>query len=588
MKTQKMCKILMRGLAMALTLACFTTTLVRPARAEERVDSGVTNQQFAVEMDKNGNPITEEEKYALLNYSGTLVGIDNSTRLPVYDCYELSSTGELTHHHYRYILNGELQDAAIIYIPNATFEEKYQGFNITFLDGQYRYCVKNEDGEWEVFVLAPEYNADGELISDEERTNLLHYYDKDGRECTASWAGFDNQTNLPVYAFCWNSGFEPVYKSIYNGQLVAPSLRSDNPRYYDVTSFDCLKWSTYRREAEEAKIDEQIKASTTHTGGSSGNATFTDVNKGDWYYDAVTTLANAGILTGYEDGSFQPNKAITIGEMAALICRIDAGLTVETFDAANGVNNTLTTGRYGERTWTEPTSWAHDYIMTVRRTTGLNVQTGYIRWNPEAFGEPVTRGEAMRIAVEFARKTQTNVYVEIGVKNGDWVMFRHGKIKWREDALIISEDADMSQYIGDYNTLKRWSCDGFEQNTSEYWAAVEHFYKKTDIEMAYRLGIVHGVNENGDCNATTTITRAEFCQMLYNMGVTNSKDVGIVYHGTIDVTSYEFAEKSNNVNYYWVDGKDLLDTWNKKKLGYFLPGNYYVYSHGNDQYPINA
>lgn len=46
---------------------------------------------------------------------------------------------------------------------------------------------------------------------------------------------------------------------------------------------------------------------------------FSDVNEGDWYYDAVMTLADYGIVNGYSDGTFMPNKEITREEIAYII-----------------------------------------------------------------------------------------------------------------------------------------------------------------------------------------------------------------------------------------------------------------------------
>ena len=46
---------------------------------------------------------------------------------------------------------------------------------------------------------------------------------------------------------------------------------------------------------------------------------YTDVKAGDWYNNAISTLSNAGIVTGYNDGTFRPNQPITRGEMAKII-----------------------------------------------------------------------------------------------------------------------------------------------------------------------------------------------------------------------------------------------------------------------------
>ena len=46
---------------------------------------------------------------------------------------------------------------------------------------------------------------------------------------------------------------------------------------------------------------------------------YSDVNAGDWFNNAISTLSNAGIVTGYNDGTFRPNQPITRGEMAKII-----------------------------------------------------------------------------------------------------------------------------------------------------------------------------------------------------------------------------------------------------------------------------
>nr|WP_277999025.1 S-layer homology domain-containing protein [Moorella sulfitireducens] len=48
---------------------------------------------------------------------------------------------------------------------------------------------------------------------------------------------------------------------------------------------------------------------------------FNDIRPGDWYYGAVVTAAGTGLVAGYEDGSFRPDKAISRQEMAAMLSR---------------------------------------------------------------------------------------------------------------------------------------------------------------------------------------------------------------------------------------------------------------------------
>ena len=47
---------------------------------------------------------------------------------------------------------------------------------------------------------------------------------------------------------------------------------------------------------------------------------FTDVADGDWYAQAVNWAASVGVVNGFDDGSFQPNTAITREQLAAILC----------------------------------------------------------------------------------------------------------------------------------------------------------------------------------------------------------------------------------------------------------------------------
>jgi len=60
-------------------------------------------------------------------------------------------------------------------------------------------------------------------------------------------------------------------------------------------------------------------------------STFTDVNSSRWSCTAIATMANAGIVNGYNDGSFGPGKNITRAEFAAIAARFDSS----TYDGPN-------------------------------------------------------------------------------------------------------------------------------------------------------------------------------------------------------------------------------------------------------------
>ena len=53
---------------------------------------------------------------------------------------------------------------------------------------------------------------------------------------------------------------------------------------------------------------------------------FSDVKRSAWYNNAISTLTKAGILKGYEDGTFQPNGYITRAEFATIAIRFFSGV----------------------------------------------------------------------------------------------------------------------------------------------------------------------------------------------------------------------------------------------------------------------
>ena len=64
---------------------------------------------------------------------------------------------------------------------------------------------------------------------------------------------------------------------------------------------------------------------------------FTDVKAGMWCNRAIATLTTMGIIKGYTDGSFQPNKSITRAELATIIARFaKLDVNTKTFSDING------------------------------------------------------------------------------------------------------------------------------------------------------------------------------------------------------------------------------------------------------------
>ena len=70
----------------------------------------------------------------------------------------------------------------------------------------------------------------------------------------------------------------------------------------------------------------------------SGSFDFVDVDSDAWYYGAVTTLTERGIVSGTGEGQFSPERSVTAAEFATMLARsngsIDAFSITATWDEA--------------------------------------------------------------------------------------------------------------------------------------------------------------------------------------------------------------------------------------------------------------
>ena len=80
-------------------------------------------------------------------------------------------------------------------------------------------------------------------------------------------------------------------------------------------------------------------------------AKFSDVPYTQWYYEYVSPLTYAGIMDGYEDGSFRPGSSVTAGEALKLIL-LAAGYPVQERTGAHWASGYLVLAvSRGRRAW---------------------------------------------------------------------------------------------------------------------------------------------------------------------------------------------------------------------------------------------
>lgn len=115
--------------------------------------------------------------------------------------------------------------------------------------------------------------------------------------------------------------------------------------------------------------------------GTEATLSFTDIEQfGTWAEQAVARAVHAGIVEGYEDGSFRPNAQITRAEMAVMIVR---GLNLP-------IKSNTFTGFADDEVIPQ---WAKDYVEALR---GLDIARGR-EGNQFVPNDSTTRAEAVTI-----------------------------------------------------------------------------------------------------------------------------------------------------------------------------------------------
>lgn len=114
-----------------------------------------------------------------------------------------------------------------------------------------------------------------------------------------------------------------------------------------------------------------------------GYITLSDVNKNDWFYQAVASGIKQGYINGYEDGTFRPYNQIKRQEAAVIVAKIK-GLDNKTSDS-------MTDKHFAD--WDLIPDWSRPSIAAV-------AEQGYMKGYPDQSFKPlegISRAEAVTV-----------------------------------------------------------------------------------------------------------------------------------------------------------------------------------------------
>ena len=104
-----------------------------------------------------------------------------------------------------------------------------------------------------------------------------------------------------------------------------------------------------------------------------GSKTFSDVSASHWAYEAISSAAEKGWITGYPDGTFRPENAITRAEAVTLANAVLQRECDETF-VAEHLSEMLTFSDLSN------SHWAYDEIMEAANAHDYESTNGSEKW----------------------------------------------------------------------------------------------------------------------------------------------------------------------------------------------------------------
>ena len=184
--------------------------------------------------------------------------------------------------------------------------------------------------------------------------------------------------------------------------------------------------------------------------------TFPDVQLTNWFNNAVSTTTNAGVFSGFPNGTFAPNQTITRAELAAAVVRFmgGSGNTVSTTNSFTDISN----------------HWARNYINTAAENGWVQGANGIGgAFNPD---RPITRAETAAII--------NRIFVRLSESPDD--LLRDYMLTWPDNAnediwyFLYMQSASNSYYY------KMRDCDVFsiwlEIAQPRDWTVLERPYSR--------------------------------------------------------------------------------------------------------------
>lgn len=238
--------------------------------------------------------------------------------------------------------------------------------------------------------------------------------------------------------------------------------------------------------------------------------TYDDVNSNAWYYDAVMTLTEGGLLAGYGNGKFGPDDPLTRAQVNIIRFRLygqdvpesDWGFDYKPLQDTNTASRAFA---------------AITFMWQIDRKGGTKFLTEY----ETALAKDAGYGLCYSIASN-GKLTLGSMW---GAVYDNWrAALAAGKnIEYRDSIDDFPDAAAIHQWIDENYELMAAAL-SMSGTKEELVARCEQL-----LLYSYNLGMIGGVDDKGTFAPDAPLTRAQVSQMLFNLGWTYAGAASYMY-----------------------------------------------------------
>lgn len=233
---------------------------------------------------------------------------------------------------------------------------------------------------------------------------------------------------------------------------------------------------------------------STNSGSTNYTHSYDDVQPGAWYYDAIMTMTENGVLAGYGNGNFGPNDIITDAQletiMNRLVKRINSNANVDWANAEPMTRGEAAIYIVGVLQSGNASSVLSETRLALAQETGMPVRTDPLMYKGQPYLNARLEGVWFRLFYQEGRR--------------------------------VSEVRRSAEDFPDSEAILACANAYADENPDNYLASHEELVDGAvdRICTAWNLGMFSGYDAAGTFGANDPITRAQICQALYNMGFT--------------------------------------------------------------------